>query len=161
MTTESLTRARLKCLYWNDRKTLTEIAEMFGVTSSRIWAMMEEWGIKRRGTGPTGRSPVGLERKDIIFIKRLLRVGGLTGGQIAERYDVSRQTINNILHGRTWRSVTDRDLQLADEEVVRIKKMLRAGKRTQVEIAEVFAVSPKTISDISTGKTREGVGGAV
>lgn len=102
MTTVELTKGRLKVLYWRQKKTLTEIAEMFGVTHARIWAMMERWDIPRRNPGPTGKGT--LTERQVRRIKTALKAGQ-TGGELADKYGVTRQTIHQIKKGKIWRHV--------------------------------------------------------
>lgn len=101
-TTEELTRARLKVLYWKEKKTLTEIADMYGVTPAAVWAKMERWGIPRRNPGPTGKGK--LDEKKVREIRKMLEAGD-SGAEIAEMFSVTRQAVNLIKQGKTWQHV--------------------------------------------------------
>lgn len=88
--------------YCKEERTLTEIAEMCGVHPSRIWVIMDVYGIPRRRTGPRLRGPK-LDLESVQEIKRRLKEGQ-TQSEIARDTEISRQMIHLIATGQRWAS---------------------------------------------------------
>ena len=136
-----------------------------------------------RGTSKTGRQlgptppqvalgdrhyHARLRAADIPEIRQLYRAG-VSAAEIAEKYDVTSGTIDNVLHGRTWAHVPDPDgpvqvrrqgttsaecpLAVLDwERVAEIRRRLAAGEHTRA-IAADFGVSNCCVRDIAFGRT--------
>lgn len=78
---------------------------------------------------------------------------------LAKQYNVSVDTIDDILSGLTWNYVGSNIVmyknnihKLTEQEVKEIKKLLKENKLNQLEIAKKFGVIQQTISSIKLGK---------
>lgn len=103
-----------------------------------------------------------LKEKDVIDIIKLFSEG-LTTTEIFKLYNVSIDSIRNIVSGRTWKNVDrssienkishNRSIKLKESDVVEIIHMLSLKKYKYVDIAEIYNVSISTIRDISKNKS--------
>lgn len=108
-----------------------------------------------------------LSKEQVIQIKRLLITGNYTQREIAEMFEVTRETIKCIKTGKSWsyveidgfipskysmKGADNPTSKLTDEDVVEIKLMLKDGIKQQ-KIADLFGVTRSTIYKIKTGKT--------
>jgi DNA-binding CsgD family transcriptional regulator len=129
-----------------------------------------EWATAKeniRHAVDTGLMPVGeachnakLSKEKAIEIYRLLG-GGVPQKEIAKLFNVTRQTISRVKQGAcSWGAnipgfvpTPPKSKKLNNESVLKIKKMLADGNKTQDEIARIFNVCQMTISFINTGFT--------
>lgn len=79
---------------------------------------------------------------------------GHSSREIADRFGVSRQTINEIVRGETWSHIggpiNTRDV--IRDKVVEIRRRYANSSKAQTELAEEFGVSQAAISSVVIGK---------
>lgn len=103
-----------------------------------------------------------LTENEVLQIKELIKEG-LSLRDIADKFGVCQDSIGRIRNGKTWNHVGE-DLsnnkhsnkgssKLTESEVREIKLLLKDGKMTQNEIAEIYGVKRVTITNIKTGKS--------
>lgn len=105
-----------------------------------------------------------LDQEQVGVIKAMM-AAGYPNKYIAEKFNVSPGTISDIRRGKSWRHVkpneqldippAPRELQrgkLDEKQVARIK-LLMSKCFSNKELAEMFNVSPGTISDIKQNKS--------
>lgn len=111
----------------------------------------------------TPGSTAKLTNKEVKEIHELILKKELTISEIADKFEVSEETIFNIQSGKTWSKLTGIGCpskylhKLTKKEVLRIRELL--PKLSNVEIAYRYHVNPKTISDIRWGRTWSAVTG--
>lgn len=120
----------------------------------------------RNQLGSKNRMAV-LTEDDVLKIKEIYTTTKCTQYKLAELFNVSKQTINNILRGKSWSHVPiDKEIKihnkgkqgennsqskLSDNDVATIKKSLIEGV-SQYELAKRFNISRSVIGFIQNGK---------
>jgi len=109
-----------------------------------------------------------LTENDVLKIKELYSMNKCRQSDLAERFHVSRQTINNILHGKVWSHVIfdgeikihsgrqgeyNHQSKLTENDVKQIKKLYETGEYSIQKLGEKFGVSRGPIQSILTGKS--------
>lgn len=107
-----------------------------------------------------------LSEDDVTKIKELYTVNKVKQSDLAKQFNVCKQTINNILHGKVWSQVIGDDeikihsskqgennsqSKLTENDVITIKKSLIEGV-SQYELAKRFNISRTVITNIQRGK---------
>jgi len=120
---------------------------------------------------PGGHHPhAKLDPDKVLEIIRLYKDEGLSQEQIAALFGVDPTTINAIIKGRSWSSLTGIHYsptpnpkaqgqprkKLSDDDVRGIRKLYQDGRR-KAEIARVYGVSPAAIKLIVENKRRTNV----
>ncbi len=130
------------------RKTITEIAEIFGVTRQSISRKLMEYGLQ------TELQAIIKQRTDILSsitadeLQQLINKGK-TLTEIAELYNVNESTINNKLkeYGlRTFEQIRREAQRLKTGTLDRetLEELINTGKST-IEIAKIYGLSISTI----------------
>lgn len=102
-----------------------------------------------------------LSEADVLEIKQFLSSNGYTQKEIAESFNVTGCTINNIVKGKRWSHITGWTpenngtikfaAKLTAEDIPKIRAMFAEGK-TNAQIAKIYQTHNGTISAIRLGK---------
>lgn len=107
-----------------------------------------------------------LTENDIREIRRLGIEDKLTKTEIAKKFDVSRNTITDVILKKTWKHVdpdwesperkirgqTHQNAKLSEYQVRKIRKLSEQGE-SQRSLSKIFGVSRGTIDSLLAGKT--------
>jgi len=131
--------------------------------------------LKGRSAQGESHGNVHLTRREVLQIREM-HFSGLSISKIANGFGVGRNTIHNIVTGRTWASVGgptvkrrsreelkgegNPSAKLTKNAVVQIREKYSAGA-TAWELAGKFGVTETTIYDIVKGRTWRHIGGPI
>jgi len=137
------------------------------VYKERVSKWLKEKGLSTLPT--TARRESSLNKAEVFGILDR-RLAGKAVVDIARFYDAGRQKIDDVCKGKRYVAIWNewlekrgigedqielllrRKRKLSPADHVKIKKLLAAGNKTQVEIAKKFGVSPQRICDIHKGR---------
>ena len=109
-----------------------------------------------------------LDEDKVKQIKELYTTGKYKQNQLAEQFGVDKQTINNILNGKSWTHVKiDKEIKihsgksgennsqskLTEDDVRKIRELHATGKYSYRKLGEMFGISKTVAGHIVTFKT--------
>jgi len=80
------------------------VKEPYAVYCAECW--LEDHGRKQPKKTLSRVHTAKLCEEDVVLVRELLKDGNLSENQIAEKFEVSRNTINALARGRTWKHVS-------------------------------------------------------
>lgn len=149
-----------------DNRLCCNPAHLFTGTQADNIADMDNKG--RRISLCGENSPVSkLTSNEILEIRRLFNVVGLTAPEIAKRFNTSATNVHSIARFSSWKHIGGPALRpevaanrttpkLTPNSVSEIKANLRSGQ-THQSIADQYGVSRECITKIANGKNWKGV----
>jgi group I intron endonuclease len=143
-----------------------QIANKLGINPNTVsdvllgYAQSNATGIKSDGIPKIKRMP----NKDILNMVELYQTGQYMQKELATKFNVSIETISNVVCGVYWSDITgikkapkgsepkrSRLLKLTKEDVLEIVRLYKNEKLSDKELAEKFNVQANLISRIITG----------
>jgi DNA-binding XRE family transcriptional regulator len=109
-----------------------------------------------------------LNDNSVREIKELYATGKYKQNELAQRFNVNKQTINNIVRGKSWTHIvvdvvpiynsgkkgeTNAHSKLTEKDVVKIRTMYAKGDTSYNKLAKIFGVSHFVIGSVVTRKS--------
>lgn len=128
---------RLRELYHDQGKTLSEVGAVLGVSGASVYEYMERHGIERRDNAPVANEFLSNEE----WLRARLE-DGHTYDQIADKAGCSAPTVSNWVQRHGLQGVSANSPQGVPDD---LPDLLEG--RTHSEVAEMKGVSPSTVSN--------------
>lgn len=161
-------------LYYNENLMQKEIAEKFNIVSSTVSAIVSGTtfanitGINKKDINNKCNHRIGIENgraklanNDVMEIIKLEQEKTFTQQELANKFNISKSTITNIVNGHRWQHIThinklpntpSRNNKLTEQTVIEAVNLYKTGQYTQKEIALKINVNKSTIAKALSGR---------
>lgn len=152
--------AGVKVLHKCDNPPCTNPAHLFLGSQADNMHDMADKGRASRGEDHHGRKLIA---KEVRYIRQAYAEGKATQKELAEEYEIRQSAVSGIVNHRLWRHIdpvpemphsgslkgeAHRNTMLSEGDVLRIRRLVAAGKAKKSELAREYSVAPRTIRDI-------------
>lgn len=161
-------------LYRDENLRCGDIGKKLGISGRHVASILrgERWahldlGLEELPPPQQGeRAPnAKITTEQVISIREEYAAGSTTQKQLAEKYNLGKETIRIIVSGEAWKSVggpihkTNRHKSWSNDQILAIRMEYARGEISKKEIAAKYHTSQTSMSRILSGETFPDAGG--